>query len=112
LFAIAIARLILTIQSPAAAERSSNRRLFAALGQVWALLLAVVPSFVVKLMIWSNHHDFIRMLRGVDHSLLFVNEGVADGDLPAIPDRYSCRAAARRGIQRSRRFLLWGMICN
>jgi uncharacterized membrane protein len=72
----AITRLILRIQSPAAAERRSNRGLFAPLGQVWASLLAVVLSFVVMLMIWSNHHDFIRMLRGVDRSLLFAKGGL------------------------------------
>jgi uncharacterized membrane protein len=76
LFAMALTRLVLTIQSPAAAEIESNRELPGALGRLWPSFLAFVLSFVVMLMIWANDHDSIRMLRGVDRSLLFAKGGL------------------------------------
>ena len=75
-FAIAITLLILTIQPPVAAEFTSNRALLESLARLWPSFLAFLLSFIVILMIWANHHDFFRMLRAADRSLLFANGGL------------------------------------
>jgi len=72
-FAIAITLLVLTIQPPEAVEITSDRALLAALARLWPSFLAFVVSFVVILMIWTNHHDFFRLLQRADRPLLFAD---------------------------------------
>jgi uncharacterized membrane protein len=71
-FAIAITLLILEIHVPEL-RIESNGNLLSALGRLWPSFAAFVLSFFVVLLIWVNHHELFRMVRGVDRRLLFAN---------------------------------------
>jgi len=72
-FAIAITLLILEIRVPEIAEEAGNGRLGAALLHLWPSFLAFVFSFFVILVMWINHHEFMRWVRAVDYPFLFSN---------------------------------------
>ena len=72
-FAIAITLLVLELRAPDREVASSNDALWAALGALWPSYLAFVLSFFVVLVMWVNHHHFMRMLRRVDNPFLFAN---------------------------------------
>ncbi|MBI3447405.1 MAG: DUF1211 domain-containing protein [Acidobacteria bacterium] len=72
-FAIAITLLILEIRVPELAEGAGNRSLWAALAHLWPSFLAFAFSFFVILVMWINHHEFMRWVRAVDYPFLFSN---------------------------------------
>lgn len=66
-FAIAITLLILEIRVP------HGGNLAAGLLALWPSYLAFLMSFVVILIEWVNHHELLRMVRGVNYPFLFAN---------------------------------------
>jgi TMEM175 potassium channel family protein len=67
-FAIAITLLILEIRVPHA-----EHGLWAALLALWPSYIAFLMSFAVILIMWVNHHELLRMARGVNYPFLFAN---------------------------------------
>jgi uncharacterized membrane protein len=72
-FAIAITLLILEIRLPPGEKLVSNTALLSAIGALWPSFLAFILSFVVVLMIWINHRELFRLIRAVDHKLMWAN---------------------------------------
>ncbi len=72
-FAIAITLLILEIRVPDLAVPVSTGQLMAALGNLWPSLVAFLLSFFVILIMWINHHEFMRWLRTCDYKFFFAN---------------------------------------
>jgi uncharacterized membrane protein len=72
-FAIAITLLILEIRLPPGEKFPTNIALLSAIGAIWPSFLAFILSFVVVLMIWINHRELFRLVRGVDHKLMWAN---------------------------------------
>ncbi len=75
-FAIAITLLILEIKVPEAEHTKTDGEIFAALGRLWPSYIAFVASFFVILIMWVNHHEFLRLVRRVDYPFLFANGAV------------------------------------
>jgi len=75
-FAIAITLLILEIKVPNLGAGATDGKLLAALGALWPSYLAFVLSFFVILIMWVNHHEFLRLVRAVDYPFLFANGAV------------------------------------
>jgi uncharacterized membrane protein len=75
-FAIAITLLILEIQVPELGGGVSNGALVTALGRAWPSLVAFVFSFFVILVMWMNHHEFMRWVQTCDYPFLFANGAV------------------------------------
>ncbi len=72
-FAIAITLLILEIRVPEL-ERAADGQLFAALLHAWPSFVAFLFSFFVILVMWMNHHEFMRWVRTAgDYPFLFAN---------------------------------------
>ena len=69
-FAIAITLLILEIKVPHAGAEGGLWRGLAAL---WPSYVAFVLSFFVILIMWVNHHELMRLVRGVTYPFLFAN---------------------------------------
>lgn len=67
-FAIAITLLILEIRVP-----HGEQGLWAGLVALWPSYVAFLFSFVVILISWVNHHELLRMVRGVNYPFLFAN---------------------------------------
>jgi uncharacterized membrane protein len=67
-FAIAITLLILEIRVP-----HGDHDLWAGLRALWPSYIAFLMSFVVILIMWVNHHELLRMVRGVNYPFLFAN---------------------------------------
>jgi len=67
-FAIAITLLILEIRIP-----HGDGGLWAGLLALWPSYVAFLLSFVVILIMWVNHHELLRMARGVNYPLFFSN---------------------------------------
>jgi uncharacterized membrane protein len=67
-FAIAITLLILEIRVPRV-----DHGLWAGLLALWPSYIAFLLSFVVILIMWVNHHELLRMVRGVNYPFLFAN---------------------------------------
>src|SRR6266550_2869545 len=59
-FAIAITLLILEIRVP-----HGDGGLWAGLLALWPSYIAFLMSFIVILIMWVNHHELLRMVRGV-----------------------------------------------
>ena len=72
-FAIAITLLILEIRVPESTLAPGNAGLTHELLALWPSLVAFFLSFWVLLIMWVNHHELLRMVRGVDYPLLFAN---------------------------------------
>lgn len=72
-FAIAITLLILEIRVPALKAAVADGPLFAALAGLWPSFLAFFLSFFVILVMWVNHHEFMRLVHQVDYPFLFTN---------------------------------------
>jgi len=73
-FAIAITLLILEIRVPEIEGVASNGQLFAALLRAWPSLVAFLFSFFVILVMWMNHHEFMRWVRTAgDYPFFFAN---------------------------------------
>ncbi len=75
-FAIAITLLILEIRVPELAGDVTSRHLFAALAHLWPSLVAFLFSFFVILVMWINHHEFMRWVHSSDYKFLFANGSV------------------------------------
>src|ERR1051325_2161722 len=88
-FAIAITLLILEIRVPELDAGAPSEQLFAALLRLWPSFLAFVFSFFVILVMWVNHHEFLRWVRASDHPFLFGNGLVLllGSFLPVSPPR-------------------------
>lgn len=69
-FAIAITLLILEIRVPRASVAGG---LWPALGALWPSYLAFALSFFVILVMWVNHHELMRLVRGVTYPFMFAN---------------------------------------
>ena len=67
-FAIAITLLILEIRVP-----HGDHGLWSGLLALWPSYIAFLMSFVVILIMWVNHHELLRMVRGVNYPFLFAN---------------------------------------
>src|SRR5215470_12495251 len=72
-FAIAITLLILEIKVPHA---EGGEHLWTALAHLWPSYLAFLLSFFVILVMWVNHHELMRLVRGVTYPFLFANGAV------------------------------------
>jgi len=66
-FAIAITLLILEIRVPHLAEDTTSGGLPVGYGCAWPSFLAFALSFFVILIMWVNHHEFMRLV----HSLAY-----------------------------------------
>ncbi len=71
-FAIAITLLILEIKVPHAGTGGAAA-LWAGLVALWPSYLAFLLSFFVILIMWVNHHELMRLVRGVGYPFLFAN---------------------------------------
>lgn len=69
MFAIAITLLILEIRPPHAGDHG----LWAGLLALWPSYVAFALSFLVILIMWVNHHELMRLVRGVGYPFLFAN---------------------------------------
>ena len=67
-FAIAITLLILEIRVP-----HGEHGLWDELLALWPSYIAFLMSFVVILIMWVNHHELLRMAKGVNYPFLFAN---------------------------------------
>ncbi len=72
-FAIAITLLILEIRVPNLTGSGSNEALLAATLSLWPSFVALILSFMAILIMWVSHHELMRVVRHVDHPLLFAN---------------------------------------
>lgn len=72
-FAIAITLLILEIRVPELESGAASEELLTALAHLWPSLVAFLFSFFVILVMWINHHEFMRWVRLSDYQLLFAN---------------------------------------
>src|SRR5262245_61055932 len=72
-FAIAITLLILEIRVPELEGGSGGRELAAALLRLWPSFFAFLFSFFVILVMWINHHEFMRWVKDHDYKFLFAN---------------------------------------
>jgi len=72
-FAIAITLLILEIRVPELDGATGSRELTVALVRLWPSLFAFLFSFFVILVMWINHHEFMRWVKGCDYKFLFAN---------------------------------------
>jgi uncharacterized membrane protein len=70
-FAIAITLLILEIRVPAHSANLSH-----ALLHEWPSYFAYAVSFLTIGIMWVNHHQLFKFVRGTDRKLLFVNLGL------------------------------------
>ncbi len=64
---------MLEIRVPEIEGGVGGRDLFAALLHAWPSLLAFCLSFFVVLVMWINHHEFLRWVRASDYPFLFAN---------------------------------------
>src|SRR5262245_15022784 len=72
-FAIAITLLILEIRVPELEGAPGSRELAAALVRLWPSFFAFLFSFFVILVMWINHHEFLRWVKDHDYKFLFAN---------------------------------------
>jgi TMEM175 potassium channel family protein len=72
-FAIAITLLILEIRVPELEGGVANERLLHSLLHLWPSFVAFLFSFFVILVMWVNHHEFMRWVRVIDYRFLFAN---------------------------------------
>ena len=71
-FAVAITLLVLNLTVPLIGELH-KQLLRDYLPQQWRDYLAYVISFLLVLIIWTNHHTLFRYIRRSDHTLLLLN---------------------------------------
>jgi len=69
-FAIAITLLILEIKVPHGIDHGE---LWAGLRALWPSFVAFFLSFFVILIMWVNHHELLRLVRGVGYPFFFAN---------------------------------------
>jgi len=72
-FAIAITLLVLEIRVPPAEDLDTSAHLLAALGALWPSYLGYLVSFATVGIMWSNHHNLIRLVATVSHGLVLSN---------------------------------------
>jgi uncharacterized membrane protein len=72
-FAIAITLLVLEIKVPSHESSSEAGGLLKALGNQWPVYLAYVTSFLTVLIMWINHHNFMKLIKRTDHVFLLLN---------------------------------------
>jgi len=66
--------LILEIRVPDLEGRVTDGQLVAALVRLWPSFVAFLFSFFVILVMWINHHEFLRWVRASDdYPFLFAN---------------------------------------
>jgi TMEM175 potassium channel family protein len=67
-FAIAVTLLVLNLKVPAASGDLAGKLL-----DGWRDYVAYVISFAFILIMWVNHHNMFRIIRGTDHLFLLLN---------------------------------------
>ncbi|HEU5440629.1 MAG TPA: TMEM175 family protein [Ktedonobacterales bacterium] len=67
-FAIAVTLLVLNLKVPAASGDLAGKLL-----DGWRDYVAYVISFAFILIMWVNHHNMFRVIRGTDHLFLLLN---------------------------------------
>jgi uncharacterized membrane protein len=72
-FAIAITLLVLEIRLPPEADIEHAGGLARALLALWPSYAGYAVSFVTIGIMWTNHHELIRLMSRVDHGLLVWN---------------------------------------
>lgn len=73
-FAVAITLLVLNLTVPLIGDLQQQKQsLLDFLLQQWRDYLAYVISFLLVLIIWTNHHTLFRYIRRSDHTLLLLN---------------------------------------
>jgi uncharacterized membrane protein len=72
-FAIAITLLVLEIRLPPETGIEHAGGLAAALAGLWPSYAGYMVSFVTVGIMWTNHHEVIRLMARVDHGLLVWN---------------------------------------
>ena len=68
-FAIAATLLILNVEVPDRGEHTLAHELV----RLWPAYVGYAVSFVTIGIIWVNHHNVLRQLRGADRTFLFIN---------------------------------------
>ncbi len=71
-FAIAITLLILEIRVPKL-DHATDAALAAGLRALWPSFASYFVSFFVVLLMWMNHHELLRLVRGLDNPLMLCN---------------------------------------
>src|SRR5437764_1235441 len=66
-FAIAMTLLVLELRAPLPADLHGGS-LLTALHHEWPVFLAFVTSFASILIMWVNHHNFMKQIKRVDHA--------------------------------------------
>jgi uncharacterized membrane protein len=74
-FAIAITLLILEIKVPSLEATGANG-LWRALVSHWSSYIAFALSFLIIGIMWANHHNIFRYVRGANHALTMFNLGL------------------------------------
>ena len=74
-FAVAATLLVLNLQPPAETAFASLgvSDLLGALAKDWRSFIVYVISFGFILIMWINHHNMFRVIRGTDHIFLLLN---------------------------------------
>ena len=73
-FAVAITLLVLNLTVPLIGDlQRLKQTLLDYLLQQWPDYLAYLISFLVVLIMWTNHHTLFRYIRRSDHTLLLLN---------------------------------------
>jgi uncharacterized membrane protein len=69
-FAIAITLLVIEIRPP---HLEADGSLWTGLAHLWPSYVAFALSFFVILIMWVNHHELMRMVRGMGYPFFFAN---------------------------------------
>ncbi len=72
-FAIALTLLIIDVKIPLTEEVSSTADLWLALKNIIPSIFAFVLSFVVILIVWVNHHNFLKLVHGTSNAFMYAN---------------------------------------
>ena len=71
--AIAITLLVLEVKVPHLPDGASGMDALHALGGLAPKLISYLLAFFFIAVFWTNHHQFLRRVRHVDHRLLWLN---------------------------------------
>lgn len=72
-FAIAITLLIIDIKIPSTKEINNTADLWLALKHIAPSIFAFILSFIIILITWVNHHNFIKLANKSSSSFIYAN---------------------------------------
>ncbi|MBK5273026.1 MAG: DUF1211 domain-containing protein [Bacteroidia bacterium] len=72
-FAIAITLLIIDIKIPSTKEINNTADLWLALKHIAPSIFAFILSFIIILITWVNHHNFIKLVNKSSSSFIYAN---------------------------------------